>query len=243
MQNMNICKEVLRLFLQDTIEIKSITPQSTIDSFLKSKAVRLDVLVEDKYGNHYDIEMQVVISDSIAKRMRMYQASIDVSTFEKGKDYKQAKKTIIIFICISDPIGRGLPIYTFKNLCVEEPSIELGDETLKIIVVPQNWQKVRNNDGLRALLKYLWDDSKTDGFTEELDMCVTDIKYDQVISNDSLSYYFKMQDAREEGREEGRAEERLARTLTLARSFRDIGVSLDKIAEATGLSEEEIASL
>ena len=47
MQNMNICKEVLHLFLQDTIEIKSITPQSTIDSFLKSKAVRLDVLVED----------------------------------------------------------------------------------------------------------------------------------------------------------------------------------------------------
>ena len=156
MQNMNICKEVLRLFLQDTIKIKSITPQSTINSFLKSKAVRLDVLVEDKNGNHYDIEMQVVISDSIAKRMRMYQASIDVSTFEKGKDYKQAKKTIIIFICMSDPIGMGLPIYTFKNLCVEDPSIELGDETLKIIVVPQNWQKVRNNDGLRALLKYLW---------------------------------------------------------------------------------------
>ena len=141
--------------------------------------------------------MQVVISDSIAKRMRMYQASIDVSTFEKGKDYKQAKKTIIIFICMSDPIGMGLPIYTFKNLCVEDPNIELGDETLKIIVVPQNWQKVRNNDGLRALLKYLWDDSKTDGFTEELDMCVTDIKYDQVISNDSLSYYFKMQEKKE----------------------------------------------
>ena len=95
MQNMNICKEVLRLFLQDTIEIKSITPQSTIDSFLKSKAVRLDVLVEDRNGNHYDIEMQVVISDSIAKRMRMYQASIDVSTFEKGKDYKQARETLI----------------------------------------------------------------------------------------------------------------------------------------------------
>ena len=191
--------------------------------------------------------MQVVISDSIAKRMRMYQASIDVSTFEKGKDYKQAKKTIIIFICMSDPIGMGLPIYTFKNLCVEDVSIELGDETLKLIVVPQNWQKVRNNDGLRALLKYLWDDSKTDSFTEELDMCVTDIKYDQVISNDSLSYYFKMQDAREEGMlegiEKGRAEERLARTLALARSFRDMGVSLDKIAQATGLSEEEIASL
>jgi len=140
---------------------------------------------------------------------------------------------------MSDPIGRGLPIYTFKNLCVEDSSIELGDETLKLIVVPQNWQKVRNNDGLRALLKYLWNDSKTDGFTEELDMFVTDIKYDQVISNDSLSYYFKMQDAREEGREEGRVEER----FFMARSFRNMGFPLDKIAEATGLSEEEIKGL
>ena len=163
----------------------------------------------------------------------MYQLS------KKGKDYKQAKRTIIIFICMLDPIGRGLPIYTFKNLCVEDPSIELGDDTLKVIVAPQNWQKVRNNDGLRALLKYLWDDSKTDGFTEELDMCVTDIKYDQVISNDSLSYYFKMQDVREEGRAEGREEER----FFMARSFRDMGVSLDKIAQATGLSEEEIKGL
>ena len=35
MQNMDICKEVLRLFLQDVVEIKSISPQSTIDRFFK----------------------------------------------------------------------------------------------------------------------------------------------------------------------------------------------------------------
>ena len=44
---------------------------------------------------------------------------------------------------------------------------------------------------------------------------------------------------RAEGRTEGRAEER----FFMARSFRDMGVSLDKIAKATGLSEEEIKGL
>ena len=33
------------------------------------------------------------------------------------------------------------------------------------------------------------------------------------------------------------------RNIYLAKSFRDMGVSLDKIAQATGLSEEEIAKL
>ena len=244
MQKLKLCAEVLRLFLQDVIKIKSISPQSTIDNFLKSKAVRLDVLVEDYEGNHYDLEMQVVSRDSIAKRMRMYQASIDVSTFEKGKDYKDAKKTIIIFICISDPIGKGLPIYTFKNLCVEKPSIALDDDTIKIIVAPQNWDKVEGDDaGLKALLKYLWDGSKTDNFTKELDMCVRDIKYDQVISNDSLSYYFKMQDMKAIGRAEGREEGRAEGNLATARKMKAKDCDVAFIAEVTGLAREQIEKL
>ena len=243
MQKIELCEKVLRLFLHDIIKIKQITSQSSIDNFLKSKAVRLDVLVEDYEGNHYDLEMQVVSRDSIAKRMRMHQASIDVSTFEKGEDYKDAKKTIIIFICMSDPIGKGLPIYTFKNLCVEDPSIKLDDDTLKIIVAPQNWEKVVGNDALKALLKYLWDGSKTDKFTEELDMQVKDIKYDRVISNDSLSYYYKMYDAKKIGREEGREEGIREGTLVTARKMKAKNCDISFIAEMTGLTREEIERL
>ena len=235
MQKLELCAEVLRLFLQDSIKIKQIVSQPTIDNFLKSKAVRLDVLVKDYEGNCYDLEMQVVSRDSIAKRMRMYQASIDVSTFEKGEDYKDAKKTIIIFICMSDPIGKDLPIYTFKNLCVEDPSIKLDDDTIKIIVAPQNWENVVGNDALKALLKYLWDGSKTDKFTEELDMQVKDIKYDRVISNDSLSYYYKMQDVKEIGRQEGKCD--------AARNMKTEGFDYSLIARMTGLTREEIEKL
>ena len=47
----------------------------------------------------------------------------------------------------------------------------------------------------------------------------------------------------EMGRVEGREEGIEMRNIMLARSFRDMGVSIDKIAKATGLTEEEIASL
>ena len=43
----------------------------------------------------------------------------------------------------------------------------------------------------------------------------------------------------EKGKMEGREEEK----FIIARSFRNMGVSLDKISKATGLSEEKIASL
>ena len=55
------------------------------------------------------------------------------------------------------------------------------------------------------------------------------------------------QEAREEGWESGRAEGKMEgreeEKFIIARSFRNMGVSLDKISKATGLSEEKIASL
>ena len=118
---------------------------------------------------------------------------------------------------------------------------------VKLIVAPQNWQRVKNNNALKALLKYLWDDSKTDGFTEELDMCVTDIKYDQVISNDSLSYYFKMQDVREEGMiegiEKGITKGRAEGLTETARNMKAKSFDISLIAEITGLTSEEIENL
>ena len=47
------------------------------------------------------------------------------------------------------------------------------------------------------------------------------------------------QEAREEGWESGREEEK----SIIARSLVNMGISLDKISKATGLSEEKIASL
>ena len=55
--------------------------------------------------------------------------------------------------------------------------------------------------------------------------------------------YTKMQDEREEGREEGIKEGIKENTSYLAKSFRDMGFPIDKIAMATGLSQAEIKSL
>ena len=54
-----------------------------------------------------------------------------------------------------------------------------------------------------------------------------------------LNMQVRLEEAREEAREEGREEEKLG----LARSFRELGVAIEKIMQATGLSKEIIETL
>ena len=246
MQIAHICAGVLHRILKSVIKIKNIIPQSSIDNLKASKAVRLDILVEDEDGHFYDIEMQVVNSDSIPKRMRIYQASIDVKIFSKNRKYKEATKTIIIFICMFDPIGKGRAIYTFKNLCVEEPSIELGDETLKIIVVPKEWEKEQDED-LRALLRYIYEGIPSDEFTKEIDMQVADIKYEQVVSNDSMSFFCRMEDEKDlgiqQGIQKGIQQGSYEANLKTAKNLLDMGLPIENIVRATGLQKDEVLKL
>lgn len=40
-------------------------------------------------------------------------------------------RSYIIFICPFDAFGKGRHIYTFENICKEDNSVSMGDETLK----------------------------------------------------------------------------------------------------------------
>ena len=242
MQNLRICRKVLQLVLKENIKIKNIKSQQTIENNSESKSVRLDVLVEDYNRNSFDVEMQLVENDNITKRMRIYQASIDISKLIKGKKYKDATDTIIVFFCMFDPIGKELPIYFFENFCRQDKDIPLNDGTLKVIVNVKAYKKL-NNLRLRKLLKYICDGIPTDKLTKEIDMTLEKIKQNKNILEEYISMYTKMQDEREEGREEGIKEGIKENTSYLAKSFRDMGFPIDKIAMATGLSQAEIKSL
>ena len=168
MQDENICLKVLNIVLKNKLEIapiKMIVPQAKIETHPELKDVRLDVLVENEKGSSYDVEMQVVNRKNTQKRMRVYQASIDMSKMKKGQDYNKIGNTIIIFFCMFDPIGKGLPIYSFENYCSEDKNIKMNDGTYKIIVNIKDWEKVEDED-LRALLRYMNDSI----VTNDLDM-------------------------------------------------------------------------
>ena len=255
LQNMDICKQVLELVLQEeNISITNVTSQHTIENNSGSKSVRLDVLVEDSKKDSFDVEMQLVENDDIPKRMRIYQASIDISKLIKGKRYKDTTNTVIIFFCMFDPIGKGLPIYTFENICRENKDIVFNDGTLKVIVNVKAYKKVSNPE-LRGLLKYIYDGSVTTSLTKEIDMTLAEIKKNHNVLDEYISMYTRMQDERDEGIKEGEkrgirkgmaqgmAQGMTQGILTTATRMKKAKFDVSTIIEMTGLSREEIEKL
>ena len=132
MQDENICKQFLEMILADKIgKIAYLSSQNAIAAGLEAKSICLDILVKDENGKTYDIEMQVANEHNIPKRMRYYQAALDISFLDKGLHYKALNDSYIIFVCSFDAIGKGKPLYTFENVCLEDRQTLLQDGATK----------------------------------------------------------------------------------------------------------------
>ena len=131
-----LCLELIRLILpyMEIIDISMPESQKSLRPDMDAHGVRFDVYVRDANGVVYDIEMEIRFSRHLPKRMRYYGSMIDMTLLDKGVKYKNLKPRVIIFICPFDLFGKGLHKYTFKNLCVEDNSLEMGDETINIFL-------------------------------------------------------------------------------------------------------------
>ncbi len=49
-------------------------------------------------------------------------------------NYKDLKRSFVIFVCTFDLFGEGRHIYTFENRCIQNTELGLGDDTTKIIL-------------------------------------------------------------------------------------------------------------
>ena len=161
-----------------------------------------------------------------------------------------------------DPIGKGLPIYTFENICRENKDIVFNDGTLKVIVNVKAYKKVSNPE-LRGLLKYIYDGSVTTSLIKEIDMTLAEIKKNHNVLDEYISMYTRMQDERDEGIKEGEkrgirkgmaqgmaqgmtqgmAQGMAQGILTTATRMKKAKFDVSTIIEMTGLSKEEIEKL
>lgn len=97
--------------------------------------------MEDEKGTIYNVEVQTTDKRNLPRRMRYYQSMIDIHVLHPGDDYRNLRKSFVIFICNYDPFGRNRYIYTFETVCREVPGLSLGDDTYKIVVntAGQRW--------------------------------------------------------------------------------------------------------
>ena len=177
MRQEKYCKPLLEYILNVKIKaIKYLGYQETIiPPSSKAKSIRLDVYVEDDQNTIYDIEVQTTDKGSLGKRSRYYQSMMDINVLDKGKDYKNLKKSFIIFICNFKPFCSSRYIYTFKTRCEEEPDLLLQDEATKIII---NTKGTTGDisDELKAVIQYLDSGITSNNFTKDLDKEVQSVR-------------------------------------------------------------------
>ncbi|MGI5064916.1 Rpn family recombination-promoting nuclease/putative transposase [Treponema putidum] len=235
MQNSDLCKRLIDMILSDKIgKIAYISVQHSINTYEQAKSVRFDVLVQTENGKFYDVEMQVSNEKNIPKRMRFYQAAIDISFLDKGNFYNDLNDSFIIFICTFDAIWKNKPIYTFENICIEDKNISLQDGTKKVIINSEAFKSTEDKD-LKEFLEYLKTGKAKSEFTRRIEEMIQTVKQNEQARQEyRLMSTFEM-DARYKGIYETKRE--------TAKILKQLGDSIQKIMQVTGLPEEEIKKL
>ena len=222
MRNPRFCKPFLERILNIKISrIEYPKSQETIDISADAKSVRLDIYVEDGKETVYNIEMQTTENRNLPKRTRYYQGMIDLNILEKGENYRDLKRSFVIFVCTFDLFGEGRHIYTFENRCIQNPELSLLDGTTKIIL---NTKGIMDDvtPEMKRLLDFIDGKEPEDDFTRELD--------------DYMTLQMNYQEKYEQGIEQGNKQAAL-------RMIEAGKLSYEEIAMYSGLTLEQVLEL
>ena len=257
MEDPAICKEFLEKLLK--VEVRNINYVELEKFFnveMEGKAIRLDVYAEDAGTSVYDIEMQTTKSphDSLPKRTLYYQALIVANQIKRGSDYQDLKKTFIIFVCTFDPFGEGRRIYTFKNICLESPSLRLANGSTTIFLNAKGINGEVDKD-IQDMLEFINGKKAQGDFVKRIATKVGEVKSNDRLKVRYMSWYAEEMRikrlARIEGREEGRAEGRVegreeGRTevrLEMIKNLLSENAPLDLISKVSGWTKEKILEI
>ena len=261
-ENQDICQELLERLLK--IKIDHITYpeiEKTISPYYETKGVRLDVYVKDS-DKIFDIELQNALDDNIPLRTRFYQSMLDCDNLLKGQDYSELPTSFVIFICKFDPFHLGLPIYTFQNRCDENYDLVLSDKSIKKIFNATSF-KIEKDVAISAFLQYICNQKPVDDFTEKLSSIVEKIKkhevnrkeYQSMNLHDRDNFRRGLKEGIEQGisqgisqgiaqgLQQGISQGTQQKAIETAKNFISMGLSIEQVAQGTGLSIEEIQAL
>ncbi len=242
--NEDLCKELLELILEKTIHrIQLRDKQKSIDVAYEGKGIRLDVYVEDGENTVYDIEMQAAPVLELPKRTRYYQGMIDLDLIEKGAAYQELKKSYVIFICSKNPFkDEKRHKYSFENVCLEDKTILLGDEAVKVFLTPDG-EADDVSPKMKEFLNFISGGIPNDDFTRRLDEAVAKQKVSKERKKEFMKFEILMQEEYAKGHAKGYAsgvEE--GKLFALTGLMKNMNCSAEKALQLMDVPETEWAT-
>ena len=250
-ENPELCRELAEMIIGRRISrIVSVQKQWSVEILPDGRGVRFDVCLEGE-DEICDIEMQNNVDRKVLpRRTRYYQRAMDIDELVRSEDYTKLKKSYILFLCREMPFeGKDLHKFTFRNVCVEDPELELGDGTCKIFLTPAGTADDISKE-MRELMSYMADNKAESDFTVRLENAVNAIKkgegwrreYIQLKEQMDAQYEAGKNDGIEQGIEQGK-EDGINLTLDVLNLLNSGEKDFDKIAKACNTSVETVKEI
>lgn len=219
---------VLQIVLdKQELKVIDVRTQVFVENLL-NRSVRLDVLATDSTGKKYNIEVQRADKGAGKKRARYNSSMLDANVLKKGEEFDKLPETFVIFITENDVIGKGLPLYRIER-CILETD-ELFDDGSHILYVNGAF---RDNTPLGKLMH---DFSCTQPSDMNYRILAERARYFKE-SKEGVAIMCKaMEDMRNQTLKDGMMD-------VAKRMLADGTLSLEKIAEYSGLSIDEVKAL
>ena len=195
-------KHLIEKILGQTIRsIKSVEAEKVVnDDDIGAKGVRFDIYVEDEEGSRYDVEMQSVQTEQelLALRARYYASMMDVDATNKGDNYRDMKKTVVIFLCNFAIFDGKLRQYNFIRCARQNKDLELKDNTEIIFLSSKGAKSDIIDEDVASFLDYMNGKTKTDNlFVKSIDKEVKAVNKDPVIRRNIMKWEMKLREERE----------------------------------------------
>jgi len=247
-----LCKKFIEILLGIEIsKIEYLNTENLIENYYDSRGVRLDVFVKDS-DRIFDIEIQTGDYDDLLLRARYYQGACDVATTRRRTMFKKLKESYILFVCVDDPFGAGLPIYTRMMKFLETDDVSYNDKSHAVFYNASAYDKVSDNEELKAVLRFVYENKAQSKYTAQLNVSSKNAKSRSEWEDDYMYFQDILEEEKElaretglvegrevglaEGRAEGRSESKIEAVIELYKNK----VSKDIIAKSLSLSLDKV---
>ena len=259
MRDTEICREFLQLVLpeEEFGEIKITSPEDPLFGAVTSEPQKSMKFVPDMHGVRLDvyiksdqawaeIEMQTSTESYLGKRSRFYQSNMDLDCLEEGHDYRELKKSYVIFFCTFDAFHLDEPLYFFQTWD-HEKGLKLNDFSYKLVINTKCSEK-KVPKKLKPLFAYVngAEDFENSDLVKRIDQRVKKFNSDEWRKKFMTFEYYvkeKAERAYEDGQKVGREEGAAQKEREIAKNLKESGIPLDVIAKNTGLTPEEVSEL
>ena len=257
---LHFLNEILPLAGRDRAASLSILNPFVLAEFEGSKEIHVDLRLEDERHREYQVEMQVRPRGAFDERMLDNWAHLYAGQLARGDAYEAHRQVISLWVIRQEHFrdGRWLHVFEARDLVSNRV---LSPSFLIITLELDAWSRLRKEDG-RAIVEgeglEKWLTLLTEGgsldpgdlpgsladadLREALEAMAefTVKEKERYLYQRRLDFERSRLSEMNEARAEGKAEGERRKALDTARRLKGMGMEIAKIAEATGLSMEEV---